>query len=387
MRRRRYAGTLARRLAVAAVVASAIPVSSAAAGVALVPSPNPGTSNTLGGLVAFSPSEVWGVGTASSSSYTGCHGRTLTARFDGLAFVEVPAPATPMCASVNGVAGRSTADIWAVGSTNNGRDTHLRHWNGSAWSAVAGATIALPPSGGRQHRTTGLNGVAAISAQDVWAVGKAQYADFSRRALIEHYNGAWQLVPGPTDSGSVLYGISALGPANLWAVGAAGGRTLATHWDGSRWATVPTPNPNVLNTLRGVSAVSAGDVWAVGDSIKSTTDGVSASKPLVEHWNGTTWSIVPSPSIGAGSNVLTGVAARSSTDVWAVGYFDDVTGSIPVRRTLWLHWNGAAWSVVASPNAGAGDNTLLGVIAPAGSNAAWAWGGSADGTLIERFTP
>jgi hypothetical protein len=388
MRGSRHAGRSARKLGAAIAVAAAIPVSPAAAGVSLVQSPNPGTSNTLGGLVAFSPSEIWAVGTASSSSYTGCHGRTLTARWDGVRFVEVPALATPMCASVNGAAGSSTADIWAVGSTNNGRDTHLRHWNGSAWSAVAGATIALPPSGGRQHRTTGLNGVAAISAQDVWAVGKAQYADFSRRALIEHYNnGSWQLVPGPTDSGSVLNGISALGSASLWAVGAAGGRTLATHWDGTRWSTAPTPNPNLINTLRGVAADSASDVWAVGDAIKSTSDGVSASSTLVERWNGTAWSVVPSPNVGAGSNVLTGVAARSSTDVWAVGYFDDVTGTIPVRKTLWLHWDGARWAVVASPNAGSGDNTLLGVIAPAGTGAAWSWGGSADGTLVERFTP
>ena len=71
----------------------------------------------------------------------------------------------------------------------------------------------------------------------------------------------------------------------------------------------------------------------------------------------------------------------------AVGYDDDITGPIPVRKTVWMHWDGTKWSTVPSPNVGAGDNTPLGVIAPAGTTSVWAWGGSADGTLVERFTP
>lgn len=110
------------RLLAVLAVAAAIPApAAAAAGITTVQTPNPGTTNTLGGLVAFPPTEIWGVGSASSSSYTGCHGRTLTARWNGTAFVEVAEvrPPTPICASVNGVAGTSTSDIWAVGSTNS----------------------------------------------------------------------------------------------------------------------------------------------------------------------------------------------------------------------------------------------------------------------------
>ena len=240
-------------------------------------------------------------------------------RFDGTKFAEVPEnPPTPMCASVNGVAGTSTADIWAVGSTNNGRDTWVRHWNGATWAASKGTTIPVPPSGGRAQRSTGLNGVAALASNNIWAVGRAQFPDFGRRALLEHYDGAtWQLVSGPPDAGGVLNGISALGPANLWAVGAAGGRTLVTQWNGQTWTTVPSPNTNVLNTLRGVSALAPDDVWAVGDAIKRQSDGVSVSRTLIEHWNGSAWSVVPSPNVGAGGNFLTGVAARGTGAVFA----------------------------------------------------------------------
>jgi hypothetical protein len=378
-------------LSVAALLAAALPAT-ATASVSIVPSPNPGASNTLGGLVAISPTDVWGVGTATSSSYSGCHGRTLTTRFNPAAgaFGEVPeTPAsTPICATVNGVAGSSASDIWAVGSANTARDAHVRHFNGSAWTAASGAAIPVPPSGGRRLRSTGLNAAAALAPTDVWAVGKAEFSDFSNHTLIEHYNGSgWQLVNGSTAAGSVLSGISALGPKNIWTVGSAGGATLAMHYDGRAWTTIPTPNPNVLNKLNAVAAIALNNVWAVGSSIKSTTDGVSQYRTLIEHYNGSAWSVVPSPNVGASSNELTGVAAHSGSDVWAVGYRIDASGAIPVAKTLWLHWNGTAWSVVPTPSAGTGDNLLAGAIAPAGSSDVWAWGASADGTLVERFTP
>jgi hypothetical protein len=175
MRMERRAGTWARRLGAAVAAAALIPAAPAAAGVTNIPTPNPGTTNLLGGLVAFSPSDIWGVGSASSTSYTGCHGRTLTIRSSGADFTEkLETPqATPMCASVNGVAGLSANDIWAVGSTNNGRDPFVRHSNGALWTGDKGATIPLPPSGGRGQRSTGLNGVAALGPQSVWAVGGA----------------------------------------------------------------------------------------------------------------------------------------------------------------------------------------------------------------------
>ena len=384
-------GWLSVALVVGTVVALAAPAGAASSFTA-VPTPNPGTNNSIDGLVAFSGTEVWGVGNASSSSYTGCHGRTLAARWNGSAFVEVPTTPTAMCAAVNGVGGSSTSDIWAVGSTNSARDTHIRHWNGSTWSVVAGATIPLPPSGGRRLRTTSLNAVRSLSATNAWAVGKAQFADFSRNALVERWNGSsWSLSSLATPVGSELNGIAAVNASDIWAVGnggASGAATLATlavHWNGSSWSRVATPNTNTLNTLRGVAAVASNNVWAVGDSLRSGTDGVSVSRTLIERWNGTAWSVVPSPNVGSGNNSLAAIAARAANDIWAVGFYDDVTGSIPLRRTLVEHWNGSTWSVVPSANPGTGDNWLRSVVAPAGTTQVFASGTSAAGTLVERF--
>ena len=270
---------------------------SAFAAVSTVTTPNPGTSSTIGGLVAFPTNDVWAVGSASSSSYSGCHGRTLTARFTGSAFAEVfetPA-ATPMCATVNGASGSSGSDIWAVGSANSQRDPHLRHYNGSTWTVSAGATLPPPPAGARSLHTTGLNAVADLSPTNVWAVGRAVFADSTRHTLIEHLGpGGWSLANGPTTTGSVLNGISALAAGDIWSVGsqtsASGSSTLAAHFNGTSWTTSTTPNNNANNALNGVAAVAGNDVWAVGDSIKSAIDGVSTSKTLIEHFNGSGWT-------------------------------------------------------------------------------------------------
>jgi hypothetical protein len=365
-------------------VALIAPAAARAASVSIVPSTNPGTSNILGGLVAFAPADVWGVGTTTSPSYAGCHSRTLTIHSTGGAFADVT-PVAAICGAVNAAAGTSSSDLWAVGSANTARDPQVRHYDGTTWTASAGADLPVPPSGGRRLRSTGLNAVAALAPNNVWAAGKAEFADQTNHTLLEHFDGSgWQLVNGPTATASAFNGISALGAGDVWAVGAAGGNTLAAHYDGSRWSTVPTPNANLINTLNGVAAIAPSNVWAVGSSVKNPNDGVSVSHTLIEHYNGTSWSVVSSPNVGAGNNVLTGVAAHSATDVWAVGYDDDITGSIPVRKTVWMHWDGVRWSTFPSPNVGTSDNWLVGVIAPAGTTDAWAWGFSPDGTLVER---
>jgi hypothetical protein len=51
----------------------------------------------------------------------------------------------------------------------------------------------------------------------------------------------------------------------------------------------------------------------------------SAYLTLTLHWNGSTWSVIPSPNPGGTNqgdqNVLYGVAALSAHDVQAVGYY------------------------------------------------------------------
>src|SRR6266699_2728951 len=100
------------------------------------------------------------------------------------------------------------------------------------------------------------------------------------------------------------------------------------------WSVVPSPSPGPsVNDLNGVASVSANDVWAVGDFINAS----GSKQTLIEHWDGTSWSVVTSANSGTGSNFLFGVTAVSSSDVWAVGEFNNTS-------TLTEHWNGRKWS-------------------------------------------
>ena len=118
------------------------------------------------------------------------------------------------------------------------------------------------------------------------------------------------------------------------------------------WTHTTSPNTGTGdNNLTGVAATSAGDAWAVGYAFF----GVS-TKTLAEHWNGKSWRIVKSANTGTGDE-LKGIYTVSPTNAWAVGsYFNGTAG-----RNLIEHWNGKSWSAIKSPNLGAGSNELTSI--------------------------
>jgi hypothetical protein len=136
------------------------------------------------------------------------------------------------------------------------------------------------------------------------------------------------------DSG--LNDIAALSANNVWVVGHAGngtiGDALIEHWDGSAWNVVPAPNPGAGRILEGVSALAANDIWAVGH-IGYGFPTISV-RTLTMHWDGATWTEVPSPNFKPDGSMLLNVAAVSPGDVWAVG----TTGRYQHISTLAEHY-------------------------------------------------
>ncbi len=173
---------------------------------------------------------------------------------------------------------------------------------GLAATGAAGATTqscqnwdGQPPDEGTFSND--LLGVAATSSCDAWAVG--EYFDGNEeQTLIERWGGtAWKIQPSPDQGSSgddnVLNGVVAISPTDVWAVGyyfnGTADQTLIEHWNGTVWEVVPSPNLGTstsFNELQGVAAVSADNVWAVGQG---------AGKALVEHWNGTAWKVQSTP--------------------------------------------------------------------------------------------
>ncbi len=257
-----------------------------------------------------------------------------------------------------------------------------------------GTTWSIQPTPNRSNDFNQLSGVSANTASDVWAVGRFRGpSSFAFKTLIEHFDGAtWRALRSP-NSGNLnneLNAVSADSTTEAWAVGfhvvGSVDRTLTEHWNGARWSVLASPNVGSdRNDLRGVAAKSPTDAWAVG------AVGVT-NATLAEHWNGTSWSVVPSPNplpTTKGNNFLTGVTAVSADDVWAVGSTLDFTlGGL--EQTMTLHWDGAAWIVVASPNQGAGSNLLLGVDSPGGgvvfAAGSFQGSGGTSRTLVLRTT-
>ncbi|HEX5690149.1 MAG TPA: hypothetical protein VFX76_09110, partial [Roseiflexaceae bacterium] len=277
------------------------------------------------------------------------------------------------------------ADVWAVGeyldSTGFARTLTL-HWDGARWKAIASPNIS--PNGETSNNR--LMSVAALAPNNAWAVGSYDQQT-SSQPLILRWNGTnWQNVAAPKPTGATnfqLNGVSAASATDAWAVGSYldanfNRRTLTLHWDGTAWSVVPSPNPNsFLNALSSVTH-AAGDVWAVG----YTSDG-SGYHTLTMRWSGANWQVVASPNAGMPfeNNELLAIRAAGPGDIWAFGY----TGiSADDGHPLALHWDGAEWQVIAQPTSASG---MLAAAATVNGKvwAAGASSGSASHTLVERF--
>ena len=149
----------------------------------------------------------------------------------------------------------------------------------------------------------------------------------------------------PPPTYKYLTSISAVSADDVWAVGQiwydAGDRTLIQHFDGTGWTRFPSPNPSMKrNELDGVTVIAPDDAWAVG-----VFDSNGLNHPMILHWNGKTWSQVPDLMTRSYDySGLTSVVALSASDVWAVGYSN--------LSPLILHWDGTSWSRQDAENGG-----------------------------------
>jgi hypothetical protein len=186
--------------------------------------------------------------------------------------------------------------------------------------------------------------------------------------------------PAGTTHDNAHRGVAVLSPCNVWAVGEyAPELTLIVHWDGRSWTQVPSPNPGIEARLWAVHALSASNVWAVGEYFDGTTD-----KTLLVHWDGTAWKQVKSPNPGGATqnNDLDSIAVTSANDAWVAGEY----GSTAPIRTLVLHWDGSAWRQVTAPSLGGPviDDTLTGVRASSAGNV-WVVGHYYNGTAEQTL--
>jgi hypothetical protein len=277
--------------------------------------------------------------------------RTFAFRGSGSSWTRVasPSPPSPGGALV-GVSCTGPTYCVAVGShvlSSLSKVTLVEQWDGSHWTIIPSPN----PSGvGLPYTEAALNGVWCASATSCVAVGF--YANGAgRQTLAERWDGTtWTIVSSPHPVGTnELSAVSCLSNANCFAVGytqTSVYTTLVEHWNGTTWAIIPSVNPAPanLNTLSGVSCPSVQNCFAVGTY--SAFNG--RSHTLIEHWNGNKWAVVPSHTpAGALQSELRSVSCMSPTSCVAVGSF--VTNSnAPLQQPLVQQGNASSWSVVPS---------------------------------------
>lgn len=229
-------------------------------------------------------------------------------RWDGRSWSKRDAPESG--SSFGGLWGSGARDVWLVGH-------RVHRWDGTTWARVDVPTRGVPFS------------VWGTSASDVFVTAYGSVSRFDGRE--------WQKTERPEGNLGCLHGSAA---DEVWAVGGAG----LVRWDGKAWSSMAT-NIAEYMFFTGVSGTSANDVWAVGDL-------------GIRHRDARGWSRVPcdgSPEQCTGAAVW----ARSTDDAWIVG-----------RSGQILRWNGARWSVVASPTTEALEDVWA-----SGEDDAWAVGG------------
>ena len=148
---------------------------------------------------------------------------------------------------------------------------------------------------------------------------------------------------------------------------------LAEHWNGSTWTVLPTPaphHPNRGELLVSVSCTSGTSCMAVGQTQVVVPPGVTIQHPFAESWNGTRWQAVPTPKMAHTGATLNGVSCTSGSDCMAVGNVG--TPQNDTMFTLAERWNGTTWTVVGTPRTPGG--TALNTVSCTGPSACMAAG-------------
>jgi len=359
-------------------------------------SPNPATTNSpenqLEAVAALSNEDVWAVGFYASYDDPNFMDGELIEHWNGSQWTVFTFPAQwSRLWSVEAIA---KDDVWAVG----GKDA--LHWDGRAWSHIPYA-IPGPPTRPGEPALFNLWDIEAVSAEDIWAVGS-----HANSTLIEHWDGKrWSVVPSPktipstdptrTGVANVFFKVAAASTDDVWAFGNYANDLsnpnhlsdlvyppLIEHWDGKRWSLVPSPDVPGNVSFKGIAVVSANDIWAVGAQNVGTSSHNTApfSQPLIIHWDGVKWSVVPIPGVGPSAS-LSDISAVSKDDTWAVG--TSYNPDTDEEQNIVMHWDGGRWSVVPVPSPDNSRSSLSGVLAlPSGD--IWAVGTSLTNTLVLR---
>ncbi len=235
------------------------------------------------------------------------------------------------------------AGIWAIGIAPASALASSSGWSIQPSPVPAGATDSV------------LSGVSCAAEGICMAVGD-QGNLVHPATLAEFYDGhRWVILrtPNATGSQNVLLGVSCPRVTSCIAVGFTevphtGAVPLALGFHDRRWVVQPTPSPppGASGSFSAVSCPGVDSCTAVGSYVPAGVD--STSQPLAEHWNGSKWTIQPTPNPQAeNGSLLDGVSCVAPSACMAVAdyFYADIAESIYA-----LQWRGSTWTALQQPN-------------------------------------
>ncbi len=289
----------------------------------------------------------------------------------------------PTGSEFSGLSCSSSRACTAVGDyrDSSGRTVPLaERWDGTRWSTQP----APYPRGSTETR---LYAVSCSSSTTCFAVGSAKLP--GPTALVERWDGTrWSIQPSPTppEEASWLSGVSCSSSTTCMTVGlsccnvSGWDDILAEGWSGSDWSILAAPHRAgaIQSGLARVSCTSNTSCIAIGEDSDNGDD----SFTLAERWDGTTWSIQPTPNPSGSSARLSGLSCTSDTSCIAVGdYHNDEYRSF----TLAERWDGPQWSVQTTPTLAGATDGSLGEVSCESRMACIAVGSAGNRPLVERW--
>ena len=312
------------------------------------PGPPGATSSSFYSVSCTSPDACIAVGNFRRSGVT----EPLAESWNGTKWALQQVSGPPGAdAEFYGISCISATACTAVGNSDFAAALAER-WNGSTWTIQR-----TPKPGGAIYRFTFLNSVSCTSPTACTAVGESDTglayspANIGYQSLAETWNGAeWTIQHTPRSGAGIdsfLYGVSCTSPTECIAAGddspTSGSVVLAERWNGTNWAAQPTTNPSGGPfEFAGVSCTSPSSCTAVGDAYP---EGYGL---VAERWNGTNWAVTPTPRpAGDFYASLSSVSCTSPTACIAVGQSNNGAGSIAVP--LAESWDGTTWTILHTP--------------------------------------
>jgi hypothetical protein len=321
--------------------------------------PEGAQSATLTGIACVSPLDCTAVGNFTNNA--GAVFPLVESRRHATWSMQQPPNAVVVIepGGFNAVSCTSNSACIAVGSLSDTSATTLplaEQWDGMTWSVQTAANPVVTPGA-----EASLGAVSCASQTACTAVGGGPYGTPS---LVERWDGAsWSIQSTPSPNSTTLDAISCPSATDCTAVGGQGsngGQPLVEHWDGTAWAIQASPAftgfapplPGFGASLTGVSCTSDTACTAVGSFLNPTI-----RQALVERWDGSQWSIQNTPTPpGSQGYQLNAVSCASATDCTAVGQSYSPVVAPPTM--LAEHWDGSAWTIEPTPGP-AGDQVLL----------------------------